>query len=121
MKVTIVGEDKKWMNKYPINIYGVKFELIHWYATTSEVWNAITRCLIGNTGIYLYLFSHVSFIKYADSGDTKYRSRVMQKLPCSPSEYHQLLSKEAEEDDNDLYSVKYLENFGKVSKKITHT
>ena len=121
MKVTIVGEDKKWMNKYPINIYGVKFELIHWYATTSEVWNAITRCLIGNTGIYLYLFSHVTFIKYADSGDTKYRLRVMQKLPCSPSEYHQLLSKEAEEDDNDLYSVKYLENFGKVSKKITHT
>ena len=105
MKVSIVGEDKKWMHKYPINIYDVKFELIHWYATTNEVWNAITRCLIGNTGIYLYLFSHVTFLKYADIGDTKYKLRVMTKSPCSPLEYHQLLLQEAFVSERSLSKV----------------
>ena len=121
MKVSIVGEDKKWMHKYPINIYDVKFELIHWYATSHELWNAVTRCLIGKTGIYLYLFSDITFLKYADTGDVKYKLRIMINSPRSPSECHQLLSKEAEEDDSDLYSTKYLKNFNKTSNMATHT
>ena len=121
MKVSIVGENKKWMQKYPINIYDVKFELIHWYANSKNLWNAICRCLIGNTGIYLYLFSHVSFLKFADIGDTRYKKSIMTKIPCSPSQYYQLLSQEAEDGDTDLYSVQFLENFGKENSISTNS
>ena len=121
MKVTIVADNSKWMNKYPINIYGVKFELVHWYANTSKAWNAIIRCLIGKTGIWLYLFSHVKYLKFADLGNIKYGACIMKKLPLSPSQCCTLLSKEAQDGDNDMYSVEYLQKLQQEKGNVNST